>query len=158
MEKKSTKSNRRSRKDKFWEKYNFEIFIFSLFTIGVFLLIESFDIKASIIKSYFLVYKFITWSILELYLIIVNLLSNVENSDLIGLVLIIFAIFLLLLRWRQRFLNNHLTYEVCRYCNGRIHRIKRKKRVKFFAYIFRFKIKRYQCVDCNQASYIIKSL
>ncbi|GIQ98200.1 MAG: hypothetical protein CM15mP4_0370 [Candidatus Neomarinimicrobiota bacterium] len=46
---------------------------------------------------------------------------------------------------------NHSTYEVCRYCNGRIHRIKRRKRIKFFAYIFRFKIKRYQCVDCNQA-------
>ncbi|GIQ98199.1 MAG: hypothetical protein CM15mP4_0360 [Candidatus Neomarinimicrobiota bacterium] len=57
MERKSRKSNRRSRKNKFWKKYNFEIFVFSLITIGIFLLIENFDIKASIINTYFLVYN-----------------------------------------------------------------------------------------------------
>jgi len=152
------KSNRRSRKERFLEKYKFEIFIFLLIGIGIFLLVEKFDIKRSIINSYFSIYNFIAKIIATIYLFIIKVLSNVENSDIFGLSLIAFAVFLLFLRWRQRLLNNYSTYEVCRFCNGRIHRIKRRKRIKIFAYIFRLKIKRYQCTACNQIGYIIRSL
>ena len=158
MEKKSRKSSKTSRKNKFWKKYNFEIFVFGLIVIGTFLIIENFNIKESIINTYTLIYNYLINILLKLYLIFTTLLYNVENSDLLGLSLIIFAIFLILLRWRQRLLNEYSSYEVCRYCNSRIHRIKRRKRIKIFAYIFRLKIKRYQCTDCNQVGYIFKAL
>ena len=158
MEKKSRKSSKTSRKNKFWKKYNFEIFVFGLIVIGTFLIIENFNIKESIINTYTLIYNYLVNILMKLYLIFTTLLYNVENSDLLGLSLIIFAIFLILLRWRQRLLNEYSSYEVCRYCNSRIHRIKRRKRIKIFAYIFRLKIKRYQCTDCNQVGYIFKAL
>ena len=158
MENKSRKSNKRSRKNNFWKKYNFEIFISALIGIGIFLLVENFDIKRSIINFYLFVYNFFIKVILKLYSFILNILSDIENSDLIGLSLISLAVLLILLRWRQRLINDYSTYEVCRYCDSRIHRIKRRKRIKVFAYIFKLKIKRYQCTECNQVGYIIKSL
>ena len=155
---KSRKSNRNSKKSKFWRKYNFEILIFSLIIIGIFLIIEDLNIKNSILSAYIQIYDFLIKLFLTLYVTLTTLLYGVENSDLFGLGLIVFAIFLILLKWRQNLLNEYSIYEVCRYCNNRIHRIKRRKRIKIFAYIFRLKIKRYQCTACNQVGYIIRSL
>lgn len=155
---KSRKSNRKSGKNKFWQKYNFEIFVFFLIFIGIFLIVENFNIKDSVLNTYILIRNYLDKAFLELYLIFTTLLYSVENSDLFGLGLIVFAIFLIFLRWRQQLINEYSTYEVCRLCNSRIHRIKRKKRIKIFAYIFRLKIKRYQCTACNQVGYIIRSL
>ena len=140
------------------EKYNFEIVIFSLIVIGIFLIIEDFNIKNSILNAYIQIYDYLIKLFLTLYVALTTLLYGVENSDLFGLGLIVFAIFLILLKWRQNLLNEYSIYEVCRYCNSRIHRIKRRKRIKIFAYIFRLKIKRYQCTACNQVGYIIRSL
>ena len=155
---KSKKSNRKSKKNKFWKKYNFEIVIFSLIAIGIFLIIEDFNIKNSILNAYIQIYDFLIKLLFTLYVTLTTLLYGVENSDLFGLGLIVFAIFLILLKWRENLLNEYSIYEVCRYCNNRIHRIKRRKRIKIFAYIFRLKIKRYQCTACNQIGYIIRSL
>ena len=155
---KNKKSNRKIKKSKFWRKYNFEIVIFSLIVIGIFLIIEDFNIKNSILNAYIQIYDFLIKLFLTLYVALTTLLSGVENSDLFGLGLIVFAIFLIFLRWRQQLINEYSTYEVCRHCNNRIHRIKRRKRIKIFAYIFRLKIKRYQCTACNQVGYIIRSL
>ena len=155
---KSRKSNRKSKKSKFWKKYYFEILIFSLIVIGIFLIIEDFNIKNSILNAYIRIYDSLIKLFLTLYVALTTLLYGVENSDLFGLGLIVFAIFLILLKWRQNLLNEYSIYEVCRYCNNRIHRIKRRKRIKIFAYIFRLKIKRYQCTACNQIGYIIRSL
>ena len=155
---KSRKSNRNSKKSKFWRKYNFEILIFSLIIIGIFLIIEDLNIKNSILSAYIQIYDFLIKLFLTLYVTLTTLLYGVENSDLFGLGLIVFAIFLILLKWRQNLLNEYSIYEVCRHCNNRIHRIKRRKRIKIFAYIFRLKIKRYQCTACNQVGYIIRPL
>ena len=155
---KSRKSNRNSKKSKFWRKYNFEILIFSLIIIGIFLIIEDLNIKNSILSAYIQIYDFLIKLFLTLYVTLTTLLYGVENSDLFGLSLIVFAIFLILLKWRQNLLNQHSIYEVCGDCNSRIHRIKRRKIIKIFAYIFRLKIKRYQCTACNQVGYIIRSL
>ena len=155
---KSKKSNRKSKKSKFWRKYDFEIVIFSLIAIGIFLIIEDFNIKNSILNAYIQIYDSIIKLFLTLYMALTTLLYGVENSDLFGLGLIVIAIFLILLKWRQNLLNEYSIYEVCRYCNNRIHRIKRRKRIKIFAYIFRLKIKRYQCTACNQVGYIIRPL
>ena len=155
---KSRKSNRKSKKSKFWRKYNFEIVIFSLIVIGIFLIIEDFNIKNSILNAYIQIYNYLIKLFLTLYVALTTLLYGVENSDLFGLGLIVFAIFLILLKWRQNLLNEYSIYEVCGYCNSRIHRIKRRKRIKVFAYIFRLKIKRYQCTACNQVGYIVRSL
>ena len=155
---KSKKSNRKSKKSKFWRKYDFEIVIFSLIAIGIFLIIEDFNIKNSILNAYIQIYDSIIKLFLTLYIALTTLLYGVENSDLFGLGLIVIAIFLILLKWRQNLLNEYSIYEVCRYCNNRIHRIKRRKRIKIFAYIFRLKIKRYQCTACKQVGYIIKSI
>ena len=155
---KSKKSSRKSKKSNFWRKYNFEIVIFSLIVIGIFLIIEDFNIKNSILNAYIQIYNYIIKLFFALYVALTTLLYGVENSDLFGLGLIVFAIFLILLKWRQNLLNEYSIYEVCRHCNNRIHRIKRRKRIKIFAYIFRLKIKRYQCTACNQVGYIIRSL
>ena len=155
---KSKKSNKRSKKSKFWTKYNFEIVISSLIVFGIFLIIEDFNIKNSILNAYIQIYDYLIKLFLKLYVALTTLLYGIENSDLFGLGLIVFAIFLILLKWRQNLLNEYSIYEVCRYCNNRIHRIKRRKRIKIFAYIFRLKIKRYQCTACNQVGYIIRSL
>ena len=155
---KSKKSNRKSKKNKFWKKYNFEIVIFSLIVIRIFLIIEEFNIKSSILNTYIQIYDYLIKIFLTLYVALTALLYGVENSDLFGLGLIVFSIFLILIKWRQNPLNEHSNYEVCRYCNNRINRIKRRKRIKIFAYIFRLKIKRYQCTACNQVGYIIRSL
>ena len=155
---KNKKSNRKSKKSKFWRKYNFEIVIFSLIVIGIFLIIEDLNIKNSILNTYIQIYNYLIKLFLTLYVALTTLLYRVENSDLFGLGLIVFAIFLILLKWRQNLLNEYSIYEVCRYCNSRIHRIKRRKRIKIFAYIFRLKIKRYQCTACNQVGYIVRSL
>ncbi len=155
---KNRKSNRKSKKGKFWRKYNFEVLIFSLIVIGIFLIIEDFSIKNSILNAYIQIYDFLIKLFLTFYVTLTTLLYGVENSDLFGLGLIVFAIFLILLKWRQNLLSQYSIYEVCVDCNSRIHRIKRRKIIKIFAYIFRLKIKRYQCTACNQVGYIIRSL
>ena len=76
----------------FFQEYNFEFLVLGLFTLGFFLLWEKWNIKA-------IVWGFITNSALyiisflrNISVMFGNIISGVETSDIIGILLIFFAI------------------------------------------------------------------
>ena len=158
MTKKTLKRTKRNKKYSILKEYNFEIFITFLIFFGIFLLIENIELKSFLKNTYFYIYNTIKNIIYESYHFIFKTISKIESSDIFGISLICFAVFLLIIRWRQRLITNFSFLESCRSCKDRVHRIKREKKVKIFAFIFRLKIRKYQCVNCHFKDYKINKI
>jgi len=133
----------------FLKKYNFEIKIIFLFTLGVFLLIEDLEIK----KYLFLFLKKIIYLIrdyaIQLRDFIIQLVQQFEVSDLVGISIIIYVLFLIGDRWRDKMINRLTSLNHCPKCKGDLHRIKRQWNHKVMSYIYFVKIKYYQCKICD---------
>ena len=72
----------------FIEEYNFEILVLGLFSLGFFLLWEDWNIKSLVWKGITRTALLVITFLRNVSVIIGNLLSGVETSDLIGIILI----------------------------------------------------------------------
>ena len=139
------------------KKYHFEFLIASLILLGSFLLLEDFELKKSLKSFSIQIYESIKYIIFLSLGSIFKYIMKIESSDIIGLILIFSAIILMFLRWRNNLLYQYSSSEFCFNCKGKLQRIRRKFKIKIFAFLIRLKIKKYQCKDCKLQSYKITS-
>ena len=140
------------------KKYNFELLIVILIFLGLFLLMEDFELKKFIKNFSIQIYESIKYIFFLFLNSIFEYILKIESSDIIGLILIFSAIMLMFLRWRNNLIYQYSSSEFCFNCKGKLQRIKRKFRVKIFAFCIRLKVKKYQCKNCKLHSYKITSL
>ena len=133
----------------YYQEYNFEILVLGLFALGFFLLWEKWNIKS------------IAWiAITSITLSVVTLLRNisvrfgeivsgVETSDIIGIVLILVALVLVLNRARNRIIDHHPNLSSCPKCDADLRRTHRKSMHKIQSWFLICKFKRYKCRSCS---------
>ena len=140
----------------FLSEYNFEIKVVSLFALAIFLLIEDFEIKywlQNLVTSILiLVRSFFLYSID----MVVKSLQGLELSDIVGYGLIIYVLYLIAQRWRNRIVKKYNNVKKCSLCEGNLKRVKKQFKHKIMSRIYFVKVKHMACVDCKSKLIILK--
>ena len=135
--------------ESFYKKYNFEILVLGLLTLGFFLLWEKWKIKTIFWNFVTSIANFIVVTIRNIAVKFGNVISKVETSDIIGIALILVAFLLILNRTRMRIIRSHPNLISCPKCKGGLHRSHRKTKHKILAVFLLCVIKRYKCRKCS---------
>tara|TARA_B100000989_G_scaffold248769_1_gene196284 strand:- start:447 stop:932 length:486 start_codon:yes stop_codon:yes gene_type:complete len=156
MKRKRKKSN--SKKEiSFFKEYNFEITVFAMFVLGVFLLVEKMEISQTLfkfIKTTIFLFADLIKAIRDS---IYDTLSWLELSDLVGVVLILFASYLIALRIRVRLLMLYPKIYECQYCDNKnkLKRIPKKLKHRIIHFALRLRVYYYQCDNCYKKQLIV---
>ena len=133
----------------FLRGYNFEITVVLLIALGIFLIVEELEIKSYLyrfVKGFF----FAIGDIIKLIRSgSVYIISQFETSDLVGIFLILLAIFLLARRWRDRIIERHDTLTECPNCGGHLVRTRRELNHRIMSIIYFVTVKHYHCKVCK---------
>lgn len=140
------------------KKYNFELLIIILILLGFFLLLEDFELKKFLQSSSIQMYEKMKYIVFNIYDSTFEFILKIETSDIIGLILIFSAILLIFLRWRNNLIYNYSSSQFCENCGGKLQRVKKKIKIRIFAFFTRLKVKKYQCKECKLQTYKITSL
>ncbi|SVC83497.1 uncharacterized protein METZ01_LOCUS336351 [marine metagenome] len=131
-----------------FQEYNFEILVLGLFGLGFFLLWEKWNIKS-------ITWRAVTSSTLSIATFLRNIsvwvgdiISGVETSDIIGIVLILIAFILVLNRARNRIIDHHPNLSSCPKCDTDLRRTHRKLKHKIQGWFLICRIKRFKCRSC----------
>ena len=141
----------------FFKEYNFEISVFAMFILGVFLLVEKMEISHTLFKvikaTIFLFADFIKAIRDSIY----NTLSWLELSDLVGVILILFALYLIILRARFRLLILYPKIYECTNCDNKnkLKRIPKSLKHRIIHFVLRLSVYYYQCNNCYKKQLII---
>ena len=133
----------------FYEEYNFEIMVVFLLGLGIFLLVEDFEIKAymyRIIRAVFLAVEKFIQSIRDGVFYVVG---EFETSDLVGISLILSALFLIANRWRERMIDRFSSLKECPECRNHLHRIQKTSRQRMTSIFYYVDVKHYSCKSCG---------
>ena len=133
----------------FYQEYNFEILVLGLFALGFFLLWEKWNIKALVWGTITKIVQSGLIFIRNISVRIGNVLSVVETSDLIGIILILIGIILIMHRARHRIIDNHPNLTSCPKCDAGLRRVHRKTKHIMQGFVFFCKIKRFKCRSCS---------
>jgi len=156
MKRKRKKSKTKSEVS-FFKEYNFEITVFAMFLLGIFLLVEKMEISQTLFKiikaTIFLFADFIKAIRNSIY----NTLSWLELSDLVGVILILFAFYLIALRIRFRLLTLYPKVYECQNCDNqnKLKRIPKRLKHRIIHFALRLRVYYYQCDDCYKKQLII---
>ena len=146
--KRKRKQSKKDNEQSLFQKYNFEITLLSMFSIGVFLIIEDMEISATLF-SFFKSLIFLFADTIKLIRdLLYRYLKNFEFSDIVGISLILLCIFLLSIRWRIKLLNKFQKKDNCPKCKKRLKRIPKKIHYRLLGIIMKLKIYYYQCDEC----------
>ena len=145
------------KKISFFEEYNFEITVFSMIILGVFLLVEQMEISQTIftfIKKLIFLFADMIKAIRDKFYEIFNW---IEVSDLVGLILIGFAVFLITIRTRIRLLTKYQKMRECPECKPgfKLKRIQKKLKHRIINFILRLRVYNYQCQNCYKKQLVI---
>ena len=134
----------------FFHEYNFEIRVALLMALGIFLLVENMEIKQFIYE----IIRNIIFSLGDLVKIIgsvsLELIKKIEISDLVGISIIFYVLFLVADRQRERLIKRFSTIKYCPECQGNLHRVKKSIKHKIMSYAYFVNVKNYRCKDCSQ--------
>ena len=156
MKRKRKKSN--SKKEiSFFKEYNFEITVFAMFVLGVFLLVEKMEISQTLFKFIKTTIFLFADLIKAIRNSIYDTLSWLELSDLVGVVLILFALYLIALRIRVRLLMLYPKIYECQYCDNKnkLKRIPKKLKHRIIHFALRLRVYYYQCDNCYKKQLIV---
>ena len=140
------------------KKYYFELLITILILLGLFLLLEDFELKKLLQSSFIQMYEKMKYIVFNIYNSTFEFILKIETSDIIGLILIFSAILLIFLRWRNNLIYNYASSQFCVNCKGKLQRVKKNVKIRVLALFARLKVKKYQCKDCKFQTYKITSL
>ena len=141
----------------FLKEYNFEITVFSMIILGVFLLVEQMEISQTI----FILMKKLIFLFADMIKVIrdkiYEIFDWIEISDLVGLVLIGFAGFLITIRTRIRLLTKYQKMHECPDCKPgfKLKRIQKKLKHRIINIILRLRVYNYQCQNCYKKQLVI---
>ena len=127
MKRKRKKPNN-SKNISVFKEYSFELTVFSMVIFGIFLLVEKMEISQTffrLIKNALFFFADLIKSIRDL---LINTLNVLEISDMVGVILIVFALYLILIRIRIRLLTNYPKVYACQHCesSSKLKRIQKK--------------------------------
>ncbi len=132
----------------YFKEYNFEITVIVLFGLGIFLLVEDLEIKhyiAVFIRS-------ILFTIGDLMGFlrdgVIFTVKQLETSDIVGIIFILSAMYLIADRWRERMISRYAGFSECPSCGGKLHRIHKNLSQKTLGIFFFLKVKNYKCNSC----------
>jgi len=137
----------------FYQEYNFEITVVLLIALGVFLLVEELEIKHYLYEFIKIIFFTIGNFIKLLRDGSIFIIDKFEISDLVGISLILLALFLIANRWRERMIERHSVLRNCPDCNGDLQRIKRDFNQKVTGFIYFLTVKNYHCKSCNYTGF-----
>lgn len=146
-----TKRRRRTKRHEksIIREFSVEIFIGFLFLFGVFLLFEDMEIKSYVFHGVVGLFQTITNGFSNLLGSILGMADVFETSDIVGVLLILIAFFLLTYRVRQKSIQRYHDLEECPDCSGQLMHIHRNWLQRFASKIFFLKIRRYECKECG---------
>ena len=134
----------------FFHEYNFEIKVTSLMALGIFLLVENMEIKHFIYE----IIRNIVFSFGDLVKIVGSmflvLIKKIEISDLVGISIIFYVLYLVAERQRERLIKRSSNVRDCPGCQGNLHRLKKSVKHKIMSYIYFVNVKNYRCKDCSK--------
>ena len=145
------------KRESFYKEYNFEITVLSMIILGIFLLVEQMEISQTI-------FNFVK-KIIFLFADMIKLIRDktyeifnwIELSDLVGLILIGFAGFLITIRARIRLLTKYQKINECPECKpgSKLKRIQKKLKHRIINIILRLRVYNYQCQNCYKKQLVI---
>ena len=156
MKRKRKKQN--NKKDlSFFKEYNFEITVLSMFLLGVFLLVENMEISETLFEIVKAIIFFVADFIKAIRDSIYTTLRWLELSDLVGVVLILFASYLVSIRIRIRLLTRYPKIYECQNCDSRskLKRIQKRLKHRMIHFVLRLRVYYYQCDTCYKKQLII---
>ena len=134
----------------FHEEYSFEIKVIILFTLGIFLLVEDLEIKQYIFDAIRTIFFTIGVGIKWFKDSIIFLIKQFEVSDIVGISLILYVVYLIANRWRDRMIERYLDLNSCPQCgSNEVQRIKKNWKHQMMSIIYFVKVKHYQCKQCG---------
>ena len=156
MKRKRKRPNNSKNKSLFKE-YSFELTVFSMVIFGIFLLVEKMEISQTLFKLIKNVLFFFADLIKAIRDLLINALTILELSDMVGVVLILFAFYLILIRIRFRLLTIYPKVYECQHCNSssKLKRIQKKLKHRIIHFVLRLRIYYYQCQDCYKKQLIV---
>ena len=132
------------------KEYSFEIKVVLLFTLGIFLLIEDLEIKQYIFEAIRTIFFIIGFGIKWFRDSILFLIKQFEVSDIVGISLILYVVYLVAHRWRERMIDRYMDLHSCPQCGSdEIQRIKKNLKHQVMGIIYFVKVKHYQCKQCG---------
>ena len=138
------------RHNSFHKEYSFEIKVVLLFTLGIFLLVEDLEIKQYIFEAIRTIFFIIGLGIKWFRDSILFLIKQFEVSDIVGISLILYVVYLVANRWRDRMIDRYMDLHSCHQCgSNEIQRIKKNLQHKIIGIIYFAKVKHYQCKQCG---------
>ena len=132
----------------FHKEYSFEIKVIILFTLGIFLLVEDLEIKHYIYGFIRTVFFTIGNGIKIIKDLTIFLIKQFEVSDIVGISLILYVMFLIANRWRKRMIDRHTNLISCIKCGGDIKRVRKNLKHKAMGILYFVSVKHYQCKSC----------
>ena len=156
MKRKRKKSNN-SNDISFFKEYSFELTVFSMVIFGIFLLVEKMEISQTLFRLIKNALFFFADLIKAIRDLLVNALTILELSDMVGVVLILFAFYLILIRIRFRLLPIYPKVYECQHCNSssKLKRIQKKLKHRIIHFVLSLRVYYYQCQDCYKKQLII---
>ena len=146
--KQKRKGRIKQKKRTFQKEYSFEIKVVILFTLGIFLLVEDLEIKHYIFEFLRTILFTIANGIKFLRDLIIFFIKQFEISDIVGLSLILYVIYLIVNRWRERMIERHKSFTECKICGSDIQRIRKNWNHKILSVLYLVNVKHYQCKKC----------
>ena len=156
MKRKRKKPNN-SKNISLFKEYSFELTVFSMVIFGIFLLVEKMEISQTLFRLIKNLLFFFADLIKAIRDILVNALTILELSDMVGVVLILFAFYLILIRIRFRLLTIYPKVYECQHCNSssKLKRIQKKLKHRIIHFVLSLRVYYYQCQDCYKKQLII---
>ena len=138
------------RHNSFYKEYSFEIKVIILFTLGIFLLVEDLEIKQYIFEAIRTIFFTVGLGIKWFRDSILFLIKQFEVSDIVGISLILYVVYLVANRWRDRMIDRYMDLNSCPKCgSNEIQRIRKNWNHKVMSILYFVKVKHYQCKQCG---------
>jgi hypothetical protein len=133
---------------RFLKEYTTELIAGALILFGVFLVIERFEIRTTMLTILTNVINGILSVLKRILLGASNRAAVLTASDALGILLILLAAGFIVYRIRYRFLtDNRWGIDVCPKCSGPIMRVHRTRWDRALGMVFLPEARRYRCVD-----------
>lgn len=148
-EKRRRRSHRKTKGPSFLRRFRFEITALILFLLGLFLLFERMEIKEWLFRVIVGGFKGITTGIVELTDWLKEWILAFEFSDILGVIFIVAAIIMILVRARVQLVAHYAELEECPECEGEMVHVHRLPQQRWLGSFLRIKIRRYRCKECG---------
>jgi hypothetical protein len=132
--------------------YWIELSAVILLLVGVFLLLERLQIKLAVYKFLVLCVNAIGNAARAIWDWLVHTAFNVEQSDIVGVVLVVVGLSIIVYRTRLRAIAKHPEIDLleeCPECGEELGLLKRTRRVRLAEMLLLVRIRQYRCTNCS---------